>query len=120
LPRGWRDLKPGTFDAGGDVPALSDNRLEFIVGDVEETVSRVQIGVETNVLLFDLDLFEPSLFCYRQFSPHLKKGDLLYFDEAFDNDERQIIQNYLNLEFNLKLIGYTHSACAFMIDSRIS
>lgn len=119
LPRGWRDLEPGAFDAGGRPPALSDTRLEFVVGDVEETLPLVQIGIETNVLLFDLDLHEPTLFCFRYFFPRLKKGDLLYFDEAFDTDERQIIENYFIPEFNLELIGYTHTACAFMIDSRM-
>ena len=42
-----------------------------------------------------------------------------YFDEAFDTDERRVITEDVLSEFNVHVIGFTHSAIAFKLEERI-
>jgi len=113
LPRSWRDLDAGAFDAGGIPPALTDDRLTWHVGDVEETLSssieNFSLSGQQRVLyVFDLDLLEPSLHCWNVVRPFLKGGDLLYFDEAFDRDERELIERHvLTSGIELQAVAYS-------------
>ena len=57
----------GTFDANGRTPAIDDQRVTWHVGDVEDTLK--QLTLDRNdplqvVVLFDLDIFEPSLVAW--------------------------------------------------------
>jgi hypothetical protein len=51
----------------------------------------------------------------------LKVGDIIYFDEAFDNDERRVLNESVvngslnEIGLNFKLIGITPMALAFEI-----
>jgi hypothetical protein len=99
LPRGWRNYKKGSFDAGGNVPNLVDDRLVWQVGDIEDTINNLinfsQYLDQRIVVFFDLDIFEPSLIAWQHVKTFLKPGDVLYFDEAHDNDERTLLDKYV-------------------------
>jgi hypothetical protein len=98
LPDSWRDLPSGTFDVGGSPPMIDDSRISWHIGDVKNTIHELKIDDSRTsklVVFFDLDLFEPSLVCWNFISSHLRKGDILYFDEAFDLDERSLLQDYI-------------------------
>lgn len=99
LPRDWRNLKAGTFDTKGRVPDLSDHRINWHVGDISETITKFEKlktrKQERVILFFDLDLLEPSLIAWTFVRPYLKKGDIVYFDEAFDLDEKSLIQDHV-------------------------
>ena len=47
------------------------------------------------LIFFDLDIFAPSLIAWNGISRNLRVGDVLYFDEAFDKDERMLLNNYI-------------------------
>lgn len=47
-------------------------------------------------------------------------GDLIYFDEAFDLDERQVIKQNVLKEFEVEVVGFTHTAIAFKLRSRVT
>ena len=119
LPRSWRDLDPGTFDAGGTPPPINDNRLTWHVGDIETTLGKslvlAPITDRNRVLyVFDLDIFEPSLHCWNVIQPFLKPGDLLYFDEAFDRDERRLIEDHV-LASEIRLEAIAHSTTCLLV-----
>jgi hypothetical protein len=120
LPRSWRDLNSGAFDAKGQAPAISDGRIVWHVGDVEEELPKVELGTRPKLIFFDLDLYEPTHFAWNWLSPEMNEGDLIYFDEAFDRDERQVIKQNVLKEFDVEVVGFTHSAIAFKLGSRVT
>ena len=69
----------------------------------------------TNLFIFDFDLYEPTLFAYKHVRENIKKGDILFFDEAFTQDERIIIENYFFIDFNYKVLGSSPFAIAFEV-----
>lgn len=120
LPRGWRDLPAGKFDAGGKPPAIDDPRLHWHVGDVEQTLPGVPISPHRKCVLFDLDIYEPTAFAWEYLKSSLSPGDLLYFDESFDMDERKVIEHHVLKDFRLELIASTPLASCFRLAERIS
>jgi hypothetical protein len=120
LPRSWRNLPEGAFDAGGIVPQILDTRISWHVGDIIETIKNfnVPIAFNTNpvVIFFDLDIFEPSLAAWMKFANTLKKGDILYFDEAFDRDERKLLDEYVLKSRSFKIISCSWTSLAIIVD----
>jgi hypothetical protein len=90
-------MPAGAFDVGGRPPSIADSRVKWIVGDLEETVHGFDWASlpGKKVLLFDLDLFGVSRICLEALWPFLNAGDLIFFDEAFDADERTLINEYI-------------------------
>ena len=98
LPRAWRSSPVGAFSNNGKTPDLEDSRINWHVGYVEETIQELVIPIERDYALavfFDLDIFEPSLVAWDKIKGFLKAGDMLYFDEAFDVDERRLLDSYI-------------------------
>lgn len=119
LPRAWRDHSEGAFDAGGKPPEIADRRVTWHVGDVEDTLAEVDLSKYHGhqiLVIFDLDIYEPSLFAWNELLPHLRSGDLLYFDEAMDADERRLLNGHV-LTSNLRFlpIGATPQALSLVI-----
>jgi hypothetical protein len=97
----------GTFDAGGGPPSIDDPRITWHAGLVEDTlpVARLDLGPPLFVL-FDLDLYEPTAFALRWLAPHLKRGDLLYFDEAYDPwHERRLLDEFIDDGHQVRAVG---------------
>jgi hypothetical protein len=118
LPSSWRNLPKGAITAGGKIPLIQDERVRFIKGFVEKTLPGIEISsLGTNIFLFDLDLFSPTLFVYQEIKKHINPGDVLYFDEAFDSAERLIIENYVFNDFDVEPIGISPFAIAFFVRS---
>ena len=98
---------------------MTDPRLTWHNGDNEDThessLSLDQIAESERVLyVFDLDLFEPSLHCWQVIRPLLKSGDLLYFDEAFDGDERKLLEEHV-LASGVQLEAVAHSTICLLM-----
>jgi len=110
LPGGWRGMPEGTFDASGNVPAIDDPRVNWHVGDVEDTIGDLDLSSARDaqwMILFDLDLYEPTALAWRVLAPMLKAGDLLYFDEAIDADERRVLDEMVLTDGIYSPIGAT-------------
>jgi hypothetical protein len=99
----------GAFDAGGNPPDIDDPRVTWHPGLLEETLPVAEIDFEPPLcVLFDLDLYEPSAVALRWLGSHLKPGDLLYFDEAYDPwHERRLLDEFLDQGHRVKAIGTT-------------
>ena len=115
LPTNWRDLDEGHFDNEGVPPDIEDARLCWHVGNFEETVPSVNLTTNPKILFFDLDLYDPTLFVWIKFKDSLNSQDIIYFDEAFDGDERKILIEEVLPKLKVKLLGYTPCALALQI-----
>jgi hypothetical protein len=118
LPRAWREHQEGTFDASGRPPDIEDQRLAWHVGDVEVTIhalekSRISSG--RRLILFDLDLYEPTARAWAGIETLLEPGDLLYFDEAFDEDERRVLLELVLPARNYEYVGCTSLALGLQV-----
>jgi hypothetical protein len=121
MPRKWRNHDEGAFSNSGELPNIVDHRLTFHKGFIEETIQVLnldQLKESTKIILFDLDLYDPTLFAYQYLKASLNPGDILYFDEAFDSDEREVIRSNLIREFEVAVVAYTPLALALVIVCR--
>jgi hypothetical protein len=118
LPESWRHYKKGHFSNQGEPPAIDDDRLNWTKGLVEDTFfwneNIFRPNNEPLLIFFDMDLFSPTYFVLSKLSKHLKKGDIIYFDESFDIDESSILHFLIKLNLDkLEIIGNT--PCQTMI-----
>lgn len=117
LPRAWRKLPKGAFDTGGATPPIYLPNFYFHKGLISETISQVNFSnKDRKIVLFDFDLFEPTLFSLQWISDDLRAGDVVYFDEAFDADERIVIQSYFCERFKFKVLGASVFGIAFILE----
>jgi hypothetical protein len=118
LPQSWRQLPAGTYDARGRTPRIRDNRIVWHPGDVEDTMATMderRIASGRRFVLFDLDLYHPSKIAWEWLRPHLRPGDILYFDEAYDDDERRLLIEDVLPSGSYSRIGGTPLALALEI-----
>ena len=118
LPRAWRDLPAGHFDADGKPPAIDDERVSWHIGDTHETLPRLGLAEHRDsqwLVLFDLDLYEPTLAAWNLLQPFLEPGDLLYFDEAIDSDERRVLNEQVLAETAVSPIGTTTNSLGLKV-----
>jgi hypothetical protein len=110
LPRAWREHDQGAFDTGGKPPAIDDERVRWHVGDVQDTLGAIDLVAARDaqwLLLFDLDIYEPTAFAWDVLSPHLQPGDVMYFDEAMDYDERRVLNEMILPSIGCEAVGTT-------------
>ena len=123
LPTAWERggidvMKAGVFDQSGNrsnLPVINANyEIHFHEGLISETLvkSRFQIMNDTQKIIFvDVDLYQPTKEILFYFMENLKKGDLIYFDEAFDPwNEGLAIREMLQSLPSFKAIAHTGSA----------
>jgi len=110
LPRAWREHDQGAFDAGGKPPAIDDPRVRWHVGDVQDTLGAVDLDAARDaqwLVLFDLDIYEPTAFAWEQIGPRLRPGDVMYLDEAMDVDERRVLDEMILPSIGCEPVGST-------------
>jgi hypothetical protein len=110
LPRAWREHQEGAFDAGGNPPPINDDRVRWHIGDVEDTLRAVDLVAARDaqwLLLFDLDIYEPTAFAWELICPHLRPGDVIYLDEAMDREERRVLDEMILPSIGCEPVGTT-------------
>lgn len=109
----------GSFSAEGRTPRIADPRVKWHVGDVSASITDLDWGSLRSRPLFvllDFDLYEPTAVALAAVAPHLRAGDILYFDEAFDAwNERKAIEEFLRPTFDLACLGSTATALALEV-----
>ena len=104
LPTDWRSHPKGFFSNGGSPPNNIDKRVEFHVGDVRDKFTELnplELEKSQLIVLFDLDLLAPSLAVWEYSRTSLKAVNILYFDEAFDADEIEILRKHVLVDFTV-------------------
>ena len=90
LPEDWRKgQEKGHFAVGGAAPQINDPRVRFIKGWFEETIPlfvRNFAAKNRLVLHFDADLYGSTMLPLIHFTPFMREGTLLIFDEFYDRD----------------------------------
>jgi hypothetical protein len=120
LPSQWRYFPAGTFTAHGKSPDINDSRVKWHIGNVKETTRRFKSNASESqkiVILFDLDLYDASLDSWINLQGLLRPGDILYFDEAFDSEERKLIVENVLTTFNCTLFAVSWAALVLEIES---
>lgn len=128
LPSPWRHFPAGAFSVHGSPPDIADPRVAWVVGPVETTFPQQQLQHDDagsappcrRLFLFDMDLYGPTRFVAERLYPHLRDGDVLYYDQAADWDERRVILDEMERPSspNLTLIGATPKALALQVKAQ--
>lgn len=117
LPKAWRRLPKGAITNHGKLPEIKSQYLFFYKGLVQDTIQNVDFTTTNQkYFIFDFDLYAPTLFAFKHIQQHVKVSDIVYFDEAFDSDERVVIENYFLDEFQYSVIGASPFGLAFKIN----
>lgn len=117
LPRAWAVHEEGAFDNGGQPPAINDPRVHWHVGDVQDTLKEIDVtrSGERWLILFDLDIYEPTAYAWKKLAEHLRPGDVIYFDEPCDHDERRVLDELVLPSIQCEPIGVTAAALAVVV-----
>jgi hypothetical protein len=88
LPTDWNGKNPkGTFNVDGQVPDISDRRIEFIKGWFDQTlpefVARYRPQEQVWVHI-DADLYSSAMLVLTLLNPCIKPGTIVVFDEVED------------------------------------
>jgi O-methyltransferase len=87
LPESWTVWPQGAFSAGGEIPAIGDERCRFVKGLFQETLPEWLSGREftrRTILHLDADLYTSTMMVLTQFLPKLRSDAILIFDEFDD------------------------------------
>lgn len=123
LPRPWREHDAGAFDAGGNPPPIEDPRVRWHIGDVEDTLGTIDLAAARDaqwLVLFDLDIYEPTAFAWQALSPNLRPGDVMYFDEAMDSDERRVLDEMVLPSVDCEPVGTTARGLGLVVSRAAS
>lgn len=84
LPEDWGVHKQGTFSSGGHPPEIDDSRIQWVAGLFQDTLPRFLAGYapgRRKLIHLDADMYSSTLYVLTMLAPHLRKGDILLFDE---------------------------------------
>ena len=84
LPESWGYYTEHHFDTEGKPPDVDDPRAAFEVGLFQHTLGAFLASrppTRKLVVNIDADLYSATLFVLTSLAPHLKKGDVIIFDE---------------------------------------
>ena len=116
MPEDYRQVPKGVFDmSGAPPPDINDARVTWHIGNVEDTVSAFHFpDSASRIFLFDLDLYHPTKFVLSKIKPTLRKGDVLYFDEAWDDAEGIVARDFFDRSTNTQILS-SGTGCVAMI-----
>jgi hypothetical protein len=121
LPTEWGDLPKGAFSTNGKPPRIANSLVCWHIGYIEQTKDKIRdlSHLDKNfIVIFDFDLYSATKAAWDVIEVYLKPGDIIYFDEAYESDEAQII-NEINASkrISLNVLGYTTMGIAFQVQA---
>lgn len=84
LPEDWGPFKKGAFTNNNVLPEIIDDRGQFFKGLFQQTLPGFLPQLDNNrrnVIMMDADLWSATLYALTTLAPHLKSGDVIFFDE---------------------------------------
>ncbi len=101
LPEEWHTLtgyRPGgTFDTGGVVPQIDDDRVQFIKGKFQDTLRQFLASYAPQnrlVLHLDADLYASTLYALATLDPYLTPGTIVMFHDFYHESIFRAFQDY--------------------------
>lgn len=121
LPESWGTYAKGDMNA--NLPDIKDSRAKFIKGLFQDTLfgftGSHKIDGGKLIIHIDADLFSSTLFVLSTLARHLKKGDIIIFDEFNVPNHEYFAFKIFTESFYIKyeLIGAVNNyyQCAFRI-----
>jgi O-methyltransferase len=88
LPQGGgKEWPEGMYSQGGNIPDISDPRVTFHKGLLEETLPHYSPPAHDSLIVsIDCDMYSSTIFVLNSLAPYLTPGTYLYFDEFSDYD----------------------------------
>lgn len=87
LPETWESTTARGAFAVGKAPEIDDPRVSFVIGWYEATLPTWQLPDHDQLVVnIDCDLYSSTKLVLGWLSPHLRPGDLLYFDDLLGRD----------------------------------
>ena len=105
------------------VARFADPRVHWHVGDVQDTLPAADVSGRADhqrLILFDLDIYEPTAFAWDVLAPDLQPGDLMYFDEAMDADERRVLDEKVLPAISCEPVGSTSLALGLQVTAPVA
>lgn len=102
LPENWNIYKKGDMTTSGNKPYFDDKRYELIEGLFQDTVKDFIKTFDfdinkRNIINLDADLYSSTIFVLYNLYPHLKKDDIIIFDEfGVPNHEFRAFLDFFN------------------------
>lgn len=118
LPSAWGDLPEGAFSTDGYPPSIQSSIIKWHVGLIEDTCMEINLLNFLNknfIIIFDFDLYSASKAAWDIVSKFLKVGDIIYFDEAYEEDEARLIHEIFESRLTLEILGYTTMGIAYKV-----
>ena len=123
LPEDYGPFKKGEMSNGNEVPKTNDARAAFYQGLFQQTLPGFLKNFNNEkltVIHMDADLYTATLYTLTTFSPYLKKGDIILFDEfCVPTHEFLAVKNFTESYYiNLKPIAASNNYLftAFEVD----
>jgi hypothetical protein len=120
LPEDWGGFKKGAMTTNSKVPVIDDQRVTFVKGLFQETLPGFLKSFEyrnRKVIMMDADIYTSTLYVLTTIANHLKKGDIILFDQFnVPRHEFLAFQNFISsyyLKFNLIRAANNYYFCAF-------
>lgn len=84
LPESWGPFKKGDMGNDNNPPEIDDNRHEFYQGLFQQTLIPFLSKYKPDkrkVIHMDADIYSATLYVLTLFTPYIKSGDIIFFDE---------------------------------------
>ena len=127
LPEKWGHFQKGDMSSEGVIPDINDNRCNFLKGIFQKTLPAFLKNFHSDlrkVVHLDADIYSSSLFVLTVLGPHLKKDDILIFDEFnVPLHEFRAFTDFVNSYYiKTKVIGAVNNyfQIAFKIEENLS
>ncbi len=110
LPEQWRpDYPPGHFAVGAP-PPITDERVSFEVGWFNESLEHFTMPDHDQLFVnIDCTLYSSTAVVLEWLEPHLRAGDLIYFDELpeYDHELRAFFEHVERIDLKLVPVSQT-------------
>jgi hypothetical protein len=131
LPETWdvftESIEENTFDVGGNIPKIDDERILFIKGLFQETLSEFLENYNNNhqlVIHNDSDLYSSTLYVLTLAHEIMVPGTIIIFDEfssilnefrAFEDYTSSYLRNYEVIAATISSEGYYSQVAIRMV-----
>jgi Methyltransferase domain len=111
LPEDWTTAAAkGQFSTAGAVPDVADDRVTFVKGWFDESLSCFRLPDHDRLFInVDCDLYSSAVTVLRWAIPHIRPRDLIYLDEFHDRlNEGRAFYEFLDASgYRIEPIGAT-------------
>jgi O-methyltransferase len=113
LPEDWgsASMPKGSFDVGGSIPSVADERVQFIKGWFQNTSGQLlqsvrHRGPQPLVVHFDADLYSSTLFALSQIAT-LGRPYYAIFDEFMGHETRALYNHVQAFNVDVQFLART-------------